>query len=70
MHQVFEGNVTALISNLVKELEIANAKNSALEEQTGACLISLSSGAKPQCGQLTKDQCNKVGGVFLGGDCP
>lgn len=58
-----------LISALIKELEIANERNPALEEETGACLIA-SGQTKPQCGLLTEKQCKAIGGVFIGGDCP
>ncbi len=56
-----------LIRALAHHLELAN---NVLRADTGACLIALPDELKPHCAQLTKKQCQDVGGVFVGGPCP
>ena len=51
---------------LIRHLEDANAK---LGYDTGACLITLPEESTPHCAELTKQQCEDVGGVFIGGPC-
>lgn len=57
-----------LVEALMSELEKSNQTTGL--ESTGACLISTPGSPRPTCAMLTKDQCSKIGGTFVGGKCP
>jgi hypothetical protein len=58
---------TGLAAALAKELEAANA---ALNASTGACLVTNPGSPRPYCVKVTPEQCSKLGGSYVGGDCP
>lgn len=54
-----------VILKILLELEKTNEKNLA----SGACIFTPPSG-RPQCFQMTPEQCTAIKGVYIGGKCP
>jgi hypothetical protein len=59
-----------LIQKLAALLEEANLQPPLEASSVGACLISTPGNPRPTCVQVTREQCNAVKGVFVGGKCP